>query len=170
VHLHLLRHSCASWTFLRLIVSDFKTIPDLFPHLAKTNEWVKNSSKPFRAALYLNENVTNDHGWAISSLLGQSRPDVAVDNYIHLFDRLSPVVLGESGYLDDLFGETVLRDASGLKGAFYYRRKAGKSDEIIIGEVVTSRIQRTRVLPAQAPQRSWAFSLEAICERSSGRV
>lgn len=104
-HLHILRHSCATWTFTRLFVSDLDVIPDLFPNLEATNKWIKESSKAFREALYKNTNVNNDHGWAISTLLGQSFPGVPLENYIHSMDRLSPIILGDSDYLDDLFSE-----------------------------------------------------------------
>jgi site-specific recombinase XerD len=168
VHLHSLRHSCASWTFIRLLLSDFKEIPDLFPHLKETNEWIKKTSKPFRAALYLNENITNDHGWAISTELGQSRPDVAVDNYIHTFDRLSPLVLSESGYLTDVCDGTLLRDASGLEGTYYNRLKShetkkGKNIDArslaeIIEEVVTLRIPRASPVTSHTPRQNWVNS------------
>lgn len=163
VHLHLLRHSCASWTFVRLILSDFEKIPDLFAHIPETNRWIKESSKPFRLALYENENVTNDHGWAISTLLGQSRPDVPMDNYIHTVDRLSPVVLSESGYLDNVYEDTLLRDASGLEfGTFYNRLKKHKSPAEIVEEVVTSRIPKATLQPARTLKQNWAFSTHEL--------
>jgi site-specific recombinase XerD len=162
VHLHLLRHSAASWTFVRLILSDFETVPDLFPHLPETNRWIKETSKPFRAALYGNDNVTNDHGWAISTLLGQSCPEVPLDNYIHTLDRLSPLVLSESGYLEDVCGNTVLRDASGLKGTFYNRLNEHRSTAEIVEEVVTSCIPPTTPSPGCNVWQNWVFSTHEL--------
>jgi hypothetical protein len=87
-----LRHSFACWTITRLLLSDLPYIPDLFPHLPITSIWLRHS-KAFRLSLYGNDRVSNDHAWALSTLLGHSRPTVSLANYCHTLDILLPEFL-----------------------------------------------------------------------------
>lgn len=87
-----LRHSFASWTITRLLLSELPEIPDLFPHLPKTTAWLQGS-RQFRRALYGNDSVHNDHAWALATLLGHSRPSVSFANYCHTLDILLPEFL-----------------------------------------------------------------------------
>ncbi len=87
-----LRHSFACWTITRLLISDLPYIPDLFPHLPMTSIWLQHS-KDFRLSLYGNDRVSNDHAWALSTLLGHSRPTVSLANYCHTLDILLPEFL-----------------------------------------------------------------------------
>lgn len=92
VRFYNLRHSFASWTIMRLLLSDLPDIPDLFPHLPMTAGWLRNSTD-FRWKLYGNNLVDNDHAWAIAALLGHSRPNVSLTNYCHTLDILLPEFL-----------------------------------------------------------------------------
>jgi integrase len=87
-----LRHSFACWTITRLLLSDLPYIPDLFPHLPMTSIWLQHSND-FRHSLYGNDLVSNDHAWALSTLLGHSRPTVSLANYCHTLDILLPEFL-----------------------------------------------------------------------------
>jgi len=87
-----LRHSFACWTITRLLLSDLPYIPDLFPHLPMTSIWLEHSQN-FRRSLYGNDRVSNDHAWALSTLLGHSRPTVSLVNYCHTLDILLPEFL-----------------------------------------------------------------------------
>lgn len=97
VRFHHLRHSFATWTFLRLFLSDLESSPSLFPHLPQTTEWLQQSPE-FRRALYGHQQVTRKHGYAVTLLLGHSAPQVSFEHYIHSVDlvlsahlRASPV-------------------------------------------------------------------------------
>lgn len=84
---HHLRHSFASWTFLRLMLSDLKEEPILFPNQPKTTACL-NQSKEFRNRLYGRADPTRRHTYAVASLLGHSGPDVSLEHYIHVCDLL----------------------------------------------------------------------------------
>jgi hypothetical protein len=87
-----LRHSFASWAITRLFLSELPDIPEMFPHLAKTSLWLQHSTD-FRCSLYGNDRVSNDHAWAVATLLGHSRPNVSLANYCHTLDILLPEFL-----------------------------------------------------------------------------
>ena len=98
VHFHNLRHSFATWTFLRLMLSDLGEIPNLFPHLPKTTEWLRGS-KTFRTDLYGYGDHTRKHALAIASLLGHSGAKVSTEHYIHCLDWLQPLFFGQCDLL-----------------------------------------------------------------------
>ncbi len=87
-----LRHSFASWALTRLLLSDLPEVPDLFPHLPRTREWLHHS-KQFRCALYGNDRVSNNHAWAVATLMGHSTPNVSFASYCHTFDIVLPEFL-----------------------------------------------------------------------------
>jgi integrase len=98
MHYHHLRHSCATWMFLRLMLSDLPRIPDLFPHLESTTAWLKKS-RSFRIMLYGRGSPTRQHGLAVASLLGHSGHRVTMENYVHCLDWLLPVFLEQNELL-----------------------------------------------------------------------
>lgn len=89
---HHLRHSFASWTFLRLMLSDLPNIPKIFPHLPRTTEYLNDSSK-FRDKLYGRADPTRRHVYAVASLLGHSGPEISLEHYIHFCDILNSIWL-----------------------------------------------------------------------------
>lgn len=95
VHYHHLRHSCATWVFLRLMLSDLTAIPTIFPHLTATTAWLKES-RSFRVLLYGRDCSTRQHALAVASLLGHSGYRVSLENYVHSMDWLLTLFLGES--------------------------------------------------------------------------
>lgn len=88
-HYHLLRHSFCHWALMRLLLSDLENYEDdvdtWFPHLEKTRDWLKQSND-FRFGLYGNDSATNDHAWAVATLMGHCSPDVANTHYVHCMD------------------------------------------------------------------------------------
>jgi hypothetical protein len=82
---HHLRHSFATWSFLRLMISDLRQPLDLFPHLPKTTAWLAQA-KDFRTRLYQHGGRTRSYAYAIASLLGHSSPDISFEHYIHSLD------------------------------------------------------------------------------------
>jgi integrase len=95
VRYYTLRHSFASWTLTRLLLSQFPDVPDLFPHLPLTTRWLQDS-KQFRSRLYGNDCVDNDHAWAVATLMGHSSPSVSFASYCHTLDILLPQFLQRS--------------------------------------------------------------------------
>lgn len=91
---HHLRHSFATWTFLRLMLSDLAIIPVLFPYQSKTQQYLEES-KAFREQLYGLKDPTRKHVYAIASLLGHSGPEISLEHYIHCNDVLLAVWLNE---------------------------------------------------------------------------
>lgn len=114
---HHLRHSFASWLFLRMELSDLPKIPDLFPHLLKTSAYLTNS-KEFRGTLYGNMRPTRKHLYAVASLLGHSGPDISLEHYIHFCDLALSLHLTAHKRVD----RRLLVSASGLSEATAYRR------------------------------------------------
>jgi site-specific recombinase XerD len=99
IRFHHCRHSFATWTLLRLMLSDLETIPNLFPHLSKTRAWLQGS-KRFRRLLYAGDgNQTRKHVRAVASLLGHSGPLMSLEHYIHCLDWLLPHFLASSKLL-----------------------------------------------------------------------
>ena len=99
VRYYSLRHSFASWTLTRLLISELSEIPDMFPHLPKTTDWLRHS-KRFRRALYGNDQVSNNHAWAVATLMGHSTPNVSFASYCHTLDILLPEFLRVSRGLE----------------------------------------------------------------------
>ncbi len=101
---HHLRHSFASWTALRLFLSDLDKIPDLFPKLPETKKWLFES-KAFRKLLYGHDEMTRKHLYAIASILGHSAPDMSLEHYMHFSDLIRYIfqhdneVIGNSSLL-----------------------------------------------------------------------
>jgi len=98
LHYHHLRHSFATWNFLRLMLSDLSHQPVLFPDLSKTRAWIE-SGKDFRRDLYGTGHPTRKHAMAIASLLGHSGPSVSMEHYIHCMDWLLNAFWSESKLL-----------------------------------------------------------------------
>lgn len=85
VRYHHLRHSCASWVFLRLGIAKHGHSEEVFPCQPLTEDAL------FRAG----ELQTALHGrnrpdlYAVAMLLGHSGPDVTLEHYIHTMDLLA---------------------------------------------------------------------------------
>jgi site-specific recombinase XerD len=125
VRYYSLRHSFASWTLTRLLISDLPEVPDLVPHLPETTKWLRQS-KDFRRKLYSNDQVSNNHAWAVSTLMGHSSPDVSFANYCHTLDILLPEFLGASlGLQSVLSARDRLRLSSGQSRSTAYEHLPG---------------------------------------------
>jgi len=85
---HHLRHSFATWTTLRLFLSDLESIPEFFSDQPKTQEWL-NQSKQFRSQLYLSTDITRKHIYAVASLLGHAGPEMTLEHYVHCMDLVT---------------------------------------------------------------------------------
>lgn len=87
IRFHHLRHSCASWNILRLMIADHGRPERFLEHLPKTHEWLCRAEE-FRNNLYRHKNPTRKHLFAITSILGHSSPDMTLEHYIHWCDLL----------------------------------------------------------------------------------
>jgi integrase len=118
---HHLRHSCASWSFLRLCISDFRRVPNLFPTpaLQKTREMLLGSSR-FREYIYSaipavgpenhHDNSTRSkqryaiagpirqHAFALARLLGHADPSTTLEHYVHFLDLVVPLYRATSEF------------------------------------------------------------------------
>ena len=80
---HHLRHSFASWTFLRLKLAEHGKSCVLFPEQPKTEAWLERSSE-FKARLLGCRNRPDLY--AVARLLGHSGPGMSLEHYIHTLD------------------------------------------------------------------------------------
>lgn len=87
IRFHHLRHSFASWTTLRLFLADNQEIPQIFPELPDTQNWL-NESAQFRQQLYGHEQITRKDLHAVASLLGHASPDMSLEHYVHFLDLI----------------------------------------------------------------------------------
>ncbi len=87
IRFHHLRHSFASWTTLRLFLADFEEIPQIFPALPDTQNWLNESAR-FRQQLYGHEQITRKDLHAVASLLGHASPDMSLEHYVHFLDLI----------------------------------------------------------------------------------
>jgi len=94
-HFHHLRHSFATWTWLRLMLADMKDPPDLFPHLAMTTAWLQDGPK-FREKIYHHGMATRKHAYLLAQLLGHGSPATSMEHYIHFADWLLYLYLERS--------------------------------------------------------------------------
>lgn len=89
---HHLRHSCASWNTLRLMIADHGMPNNFFEELPETYQWLKKSER-FRDELYRQRHPTRKHLYAIASILGHSSPSMTLEHYIHWCDVISHDVM-----------------------------------------------------------------------------
>ncbi len=98
VHFHHLRHSFASWTWLRLMLADLPNPPnppEMFPHLESTSNWLREGPA-FRAAVFGYSKNTRKHAYLVAQQLGHLSPATSLQTYVHFADWLLPVFLSRS--------------------------------------------------------------------------
>lgn len=158
VRFHLLRHSFASWTLLRLFLSDLNTPPDLYPHLPTTRSLLA-TAKNLRKQLYGHNWPTRKHLYAVASMLGHSGPDVSLAHYIHTCDLALAVALANRlGAVN----ETALVRYSGLPEATAYRllRRDGVAGLLAaVHKRVKPRVTHPRISQAAAGSQRWSKAI-----------
>jgi len=92
---HHLRHSCASWTILRLMVADHGIPDGVFESMPETFAWLEKSAK-FKRELYQQKGPTKKHLFLVCSILGHSSPSMTLEHYIHWCDILLKHALQKS--------------------------------------------------------------------------
>jgi integrase len=103
LHFHHLRHSFASWTCLRLMFGELAAVPDIFPHLEQTTQWLNGEKeykgedcRAFRERLLRDEGPSRKMAVAVASLLGHSATETCTEHYIHFLDRLLGLICGKA--------------------------------------------------------------------------
>jgi integrase len=150
MHYHLLRHSFATWTMLRLLAADHPELCEIFKdQLPRTYEWLMDATT-FRASLYENNTVTNDHAWALACLLGHCSPSsISIEHYVHCLDLVAPYFLKRAfcGY-----GEEDLKSAIALKSSTASNMRSRHKEKT--GEELTTEEMTTRFLSKRFKQHS----------------
>lgn len=119
--MHHLRHSFASWTYLRLRTPDFPEFAQAFSHLPETHQHLLSSRKLRLLLLYHDPNNTRRYGHVVARLLGHSSPIVSFNHYIHCCDLIAGSIASrESKSIED----QVLVAASGLPKSTAYENIA----------------------------------------------
>lgn len=95
MHFHQLRHSFASWNWLRLMLADLSDAPDLFPHLEQTSRWLRGGPE-VKLKIYGHCGVTRKHAYFTAQQLGHLNPSTSMQTYIHFADYLLALFLRRS--------------------------------------------------------------------------
>ena len=127
ISFHSLRHSCASWNTLRLLVADIGLPERFFKDMSETLKYLQ-TSKAVKKSCYSHDEPTRKHLYVISALLGHSSPSITLEHYIHCCDILLYRAL-EKVHLN--IPKQVLLNASGLPQATAYRLLSRGTDNII---------------------------------------
>ncbi|TAM43581.1 MAG: hypothetical protein EPN55_13350 [Gammaproteobacteria bacterium] len=158
IRFHHLRHSCPSWGQLRLLLSGFESVPELFPHLPETQAFLA-ASRDFRKALYGHDHPTRKHLYALASVLGHSGPDISLAHYIHTCDlALALALASRPGALD----ETALVRCSGLPPATAYRWLKQHGVAGLLGAVRKRVGKRVRRLDESSPRKGGQKQFRAV--------
>lgn len=107
---------------LRLALSDFDHVPNLFAHLPLTMRWL-DASKMFRKLFYHNDSSSNDHAWAVAVTLGHSNPSkVSLRYYVHCLDLWLSLALQFNSSVGGPVDDEQLRKLSGLRRSTAHKR------------------------------------------------
>lgn len=121
LYMHHLRHSFASWTYLRLRTPDYPELAQAFSHLPETHRHLLNGRKLRLLLLYNDPSNTRRYGHVVARLLGHSSPIVSFNHYIHCCDLIAGSIASrESKAIED----QVLVAASGLPKSTAYENLA----------------------------------------------
>lgn len=140
LYLHHLRHSFASWTYLRLRVPDF---PDIHKHFENSPATVAalKSGKRLRVVLYNRDpGVSRTYTYAVSRLLGHSSPMSSFGHYIHSSDLIiGAIAAREAARLP----VGIVLAASGLQKSAAYENLQRSMNRLLIAS-------RTKFMPISA--------------------
>jgi len=88
VHLHHLRHSFGSWTYLKLRATDHPILIDAFSSLPKTHMELRKGRRLRIQLLGTAIHPQRGYGFAVARLLGHGGPHVSMEHYIHVSDLI----------------------------------------------------------------------------------
>ena len=150
MHLHQLRHSFATWTWLRLMLADMENPPDLFPHLEMTTAWLREGSA-FRKAIYLHEWPTRKHAYLVAELLGHGSPFTSVEHYIHLVDWLLAAHLERSPLMHPK--DALIKLASGTRRSTLQRWESNGQPMAVPLKLWSNRTSKQPTVKESEPPR-----------------
>jgi site-specific recombinase XerD len=169
-HYHLLRHSFATWTYLKLMLakrglekaqSTGEELDGLLqaaylpigPNHAETLKELKDATL-FAESLYSTENlryfsITRKHALAVASLLGHSFSDMSVEHYIHCLDWLLAEQIGSSEKIAPPLTTVIKATGEHSSTAYRWHSQGDKSNQYSV--LIRKMISKT--LPAECVHR-----------------
>ena len=154
LYLHHLRHSFASWTYLRLRAPDFPNIHKHFEECPATVFALK-TGKRLRVLLYNRDpGVSRTYAFAVSRLLGHSSPISSFGHYIHSSDLvLGAITARETARMP--IG--ILLAASGLQKSAAYENYGKSLAQLLIASrmqhIAAGAIREKNVVPVRTRGR-----------------
>jgi integrase len=88
IHLHHLRHSFATWTYLRLRIGLYPPLAEHFLEWPKTYAWLASGADFSRKLLPGGSPGARSAAYATARLLGHSGANISFEHYIHCSDLL----------------------------------------------------------------------------------
>ena len=160
LHIHHLRHSFASWTYLRLRGASFPGLATHFSHLPETSRWLKESRHLVSILIPGGNPGARSAAYATARLLGHSGPEMTFEHYVHVSDL---IWLGLAQRNADSIPKPVRIVASGCKRSLAYTKDTAAGLVELVRENFVDRYvhhphtrpkaRRGTVLPAVPPAR-----------------
>lgn len=116
---HHLRHSFATWGFLRLMYSVVRPLPGLLFVPSETRAWLEDGWTFRPERLYRHNRPTRKHAYLIARFMGHGSPATTIGSYIHCLDWLLASALAQSKRMSP--DEAKIEMASGLTRKTYRR-------------------------------------------------
>jgi len=86
LHLHHLRHSFGTWTYLKLRSPDHPYLIDVFSHLPITHLQLRRGKRLRVQLLGSGIHPVRGYAFAVARLLGHSGPNISLEHYLHCSD------------------------------------------------------------------------------------
>ena len=128
LHLHHLRHSFATWTYLKLRATSHPDLIAVFEHLSLTHKYLQGCHDMRQKLIPGGSIPSRSDAYCVSRLLGHSGPNVSMDHYIHSSDLL---VYGCAKRDVSKLENPIWVSASGLPQRNAYRHLNGSIDNLL---------------------------------------
>ena len=148
LHLHHLRHSFATWTYLRLRIGLYPGLVERFRHWPETFAMLNNGSEFARQLIPGGQTGSRSAAYAVARLLGHSGGNISYEHYIHSSEW---VWLGLTYRHAARLPRPLLIAAAGLRRMTGYRR-IDKSIETLVDSLRRKWKTRYCRLEARPPQ------------------
>jgi len=116
---HHLRHSFATWGFLRLMYSVVRPPPGLLFAPSETRAWLEDGWTFRPERLYRHNRPTRKHAYLLARFMGHGSPATTLGSYIHCLDWLLASTLAQSRRMSP--DKATIEVASGLTRKTYRR-------------------------------------------------
>lgn len=128
LHLHHLRHSFATWTYLKLRATSHPDLIDVFEHMPLTHKYLQGGHVMRQKLIPGSSIPSRSDAYCVSRLLGHSGPNVSMDHYIHSSDLLVYGCAKRDAYKLE---KPIWVSASGLPQRNAYRHLNGSIDHLL---------------------------------------